>query len=1852
MQKEKNNIFYLKEDTCISIEERFGFLEYHGTEKLSGWLLNYEVLNHENSMETALYFVKENGENFKVVTPFYLSFLLETTDNFCVMEYLYKKYKAYINHIEVKEKINISTLNHLNLPKTKYLKVFVKHDEGLSTLIQDIKTIIFEKSRNNREMFINETESIYAPDHILAFYENDISWDIQAADNLNIRCGLWFDISFDGSKHVIEKNKELVKYPNLRIFAFDIETCKQPLKFPKAEHDKVMMISIKTESFGALIINREIVSEQIESFRYVPNEEMATDFVVYNEETEKELLIKFVEIIQSHMPHLTTTFNGAYFDYDFIRIRMEKHGMSFSDLTGIKKIGDYYTGSFCVHLDCYKWVKRDSYLPISCQGLKAATRAKLGYEPDEIDPEDMMRCAKEEPQKMASYSVSDAVATYHLYMKFVHSHIFSLCSLIPYPPDKTLTKGSGSLCESLLITQANSYDVVVPSVKRLNGLQHYNNHIAENLTYVGGHVESLKAGIFRADFMHDFTFDYDIIKMLEENYDDMMEKYCKYENYAKAKKEVFEKFKNCKNKINCTGKIYHLDVGAMYPNIILTNRLQPVSAVSERVCINCDYNNDENDCKRNLNWISRAEYYPATEAEVQNILNQLRDQEFIVTNKTKKGETIERKEKYDNLPESRKEALLKEKLEAFCRIFYKKTKFKKEEIQTTTVCQREVPFYVNTVKMFKEKRYEMKNLHKLAQKEAEENPTKENVDKSNIYNSLQVAYKCILNSFYGYVMRKGSRWWSIDMAAITCHLGGEIIKLAKKIVSGFGIPLELDTDGIWALIPDCFPVEVTMGGKKVFILNEILNYFVCKTGTNYQYQQMFLEEGKVKWKKSTENHIFFEIDGPYKTMAIPSSTEENKLLKKRYVVFDFNDKITEIKGFELKRRGELSFIKKFQEDIFPKFCSGKTLNECYKNLTEIAKYWLNIIDKRGKQLDDETLFDLFSESRSMSKDINEYCDKKSNILSTARRIAEILGDDVLEEKLKCEFVVSRYPDMESTADRVVPILVFKIANKEKYLEKWLGVLKSYEIRDILDWDYYRKRFEYILQRIIIIPAYFQGISNLFGNVENVKWLQPAKKYFNEAKDIEECSVKTKFFYTKNYLSELQKTREKEMITENKEECVKKTKHINEDVKCSTRELNPMMYRKVANFIKEMEEEWLNFYDKKINNVVDAYKVEYVCDTVTCQEEHKKQTIIDAFMIQEKNEQMETSLEINDVKECKKEQDDCKSYVYFYDFCSYKRIPFVHRLFLEINDLEFFSNLNVKTIEVNTEGVKKCFELMMNPSEFQKYQDEKFFDHFSIRKIYGHHDPLTQVLITSDCVLGKTRFFTLSSLQHNQKITFFYKHNDTFLFADKENIIKKIKEERKSIQICFIEKNDSGCKMILEKLNMPVCQVDILCSSNLQMGKDVNTTQRKLHDKLEKEAELLLSLNKITGIPLCNISKESVLDIFWLKTCNKNGLVVEKRNEKDKLFVFKNEYLKSGYHNTFSYQLEITHAFIYAIIEYDSFLQNKKYDGVKRNEFLVLVEFLKNIMVKAAEDEDGALFLCKKIHKWLKKETVYISTTLKETINILQQQLIVQLTSILKEKQTNVFCCSLDVVFLDTKKTTLEEANKVLEFIQKDINRLNGYELIELTPLRVFNQISFVEPEIWFYQKNNEYFSSTKKYHIPKNVLTKYFESENVDDYFVFDNITSMDFESAKLFLRMLSYRRNTHGLVTNCYKLLKSSEFTQPDIFNINATIFCDTCGSENFMRKNCIKCLNEINTLVIEKECESFLNQCWFEQAEGDKYCSNCGNHEDRRLKEYCHCGGKYEFKNYGETYKNLKKFVNTEDFKNKVKRIESFFQ
>ena len=138
----------------------------------------------------------------------------------------------------------------------------------------------------------------------------------------------------------------------------------------------------------------------------------------------------------------------------------------------------------------------------------------------------------------------------------------------------------------------------------------------------------------------------------------------------------------------------------------------------------------------------------------------------------------------------------------------------------------------------------------------------------------------------------------MEMAGIVCHTGAKIITEARKLVEQIGKPLELDTDGIWCLIPDSFPENVTFQlqnhkRKSVFLLlclkltffqitvsypAAMLNALINQVFTNDQYHTL---EKDGSYNISSENSIFFEVDGPYQCMVLPASKEEGKKLKKR-----------------------------------------------------------------------------------------------------------------------------------------------------------------------------------------------------------------------------------------------------------------------------------------------------------------------------------------------------------------------------------------------------------------------------------------------------------------------------------------------------------------------------------------------------------------------------------------------------------------------------------------------------------------------------------------------------------------------------------------------------------------------------------------------------------------------------------------------------------------------------------------------------------------------------------------------------------------------------------------------------------
>ena len=62
-----------------------------------------------------------------------------------------------------------------------------------------------------------------------------------------------------------------------------------------------------------------------------------------------------------------------------------------------------------------------------------------------------------------------------------------------------------------------------------------------------------------------------------------------------------------------------------------------------------------------------------------------------------------------------------------------------------------------------------------------------------------------------------------------------------------------------------------------------------------------------------------------------------------YAVFNEDGTLAELKGFEVKRRGELGLIKNFQSAVFEVFLLGSSLEECYAAVAKVADYWLDVL---------------------------------------------------------------------------------------------------------------------------------------------------------------------------------------------------------------------------------------------------------------------------------------------------------------------------------------------------------------------------------------------------------------------------------------------------------------------------------------------------------------------------------------------------------------------------------------------------------------------------------------------------------------------------------------------------------------------------------------------------------------------------------------------------------------------------------------------------------------------------------------------------------------------------------------------
>jgi hypothetical protein len=100
---------------------------------------------------------------------------------------------------------------------------------------------------------------------------------------------------------------------------------------------------------------------------------------------------------------------------------------------------------------------------------------------------------------------------------------------------------------------------------------------------------------------------------------------------------------------------------------------------------------------------------------------------------------------------------------------------------------------------------------------------------------------------------------------------------------------------------------------------------------------------------------------------------------------------------------------------------GNSLEECYAAVGAVGNYWLDVIDAKGSHMDDEELMELISERKTISKTIDDYEGRKATSLTTAGRLADFLGAEMVKDKgLNCNLIISRLPAGAPVTERAIP----------------------------------------------------------------------------------------------------------------------------------------------------------------------------------------------------------------------------------------------------------------------------------------------------------------------------------------------------------------------------------------------------------------------------------------------------------------------------------------------------------------------------------------------------------------------------------------------------------------------------------------------------------------------------------------------------------------------------------------------------------------------------------------------------------------------------------------------------------------
>ena len=328
-----------------AIDERLGFVRLEEGETRQAWMVNMHPTllrdaDHAGGRSAVdYYFIQDDASMFKVTVVYQPYFLLGCRPGTepMVEEWLRRRFEGVLHAIERRYVDDLKLPNHLVGNKRQVLALRFLNVQDLLTVRKELLPLAQEAqkkvsaveayadvlqdsalSRDLPEYQVSLDEEPTArggaargaasPEQcVVGLWEYDVPYYLRVAIDNHIRVGLWYNVRFNEGAVQLEPVPERVKRAEPVVMAFDIETTKQPLKFPDAELDVIMMISYMIDGQGFLITNREVISEDIDDFEYTPRDEYEGPFIIFNEPNERALLQRWFAHVQDARPTVIAT---------------------------------------------------------------------------------------------------------------------------------------------------------------------------------------------------------------------------------------------------------------------------------------------------------------------------------------------------------------------------------------------------------------------------------------------------------------------------------------------------------------------------------------------------------------------------------------------------------------------------------------------------------------------------------------------------------------------------------------------------------------------------------------------------------------------------------------------------------------------------------------------------------------------------------------------------------------------------------------------------------------------------------------------------------------------------------------------------------------------------------------------------------------------------------------------------------------------------------------------------------------------------------------------------------------------------------------------------------------------------------------------------------------------------------------------------------------------------------------------------------------------------------------------------------------------------------------------------------